>query len=360
MPLETGAKRTIKEVARQAGLSVGTVSSVLNGSQQFAETTRKRVWDAAHALNYSPNRQARTLRAGGPGEGRARTGIVMHVSHLGGDNPMENPLDAPRSLLLAWLAQQRGLYPISYWYHRRQGFQCPPVLNGAVDGAIVGTPHLEVVEILREKLPLVLLDVPFAAATAELPLVNADRRAGFAPLAAQLASQGHRRLGIVHSNHRGDGADTEAPNLAAIREAARDSGLEIPEGCCLADDLVPETHQRLMQQLTDAFVPLIRSRRVTAILAPGESYAITLCENLRQRGIRIPEDVSLAMPYSGMDAPPHAIACTALDWPAMLALALDVLVALIAGKPSPCREYLVAPRVLPGNTIGPAPTLSPQ
>jgi LacI family transcriptional regulator len=352
-------RRTIKDVAEQAGVSLGTVSGVLNGTGCFSEGTRQRVWAVANELNYTPNRQARTLRAGGRPDGAVKTGIIMHVSHLGEGSPTDDPLEAPRSLLLAWLAEQRGMYPISYWYHTRKGFQCPPVLNGHVDGAIVGTPHPEVVRLLRERLPLVLLDVPFMAANVDVPMVNVDLRQGFGRLMAELAALGHRRLGLVASDSVGDGVSTEAPNRQAIVDAARLAGLELPADCCLSDQITPATHEAMMARLAEAFVPHLRSGRITAIVAAGMSYGVTLYEHLTRLGIRVPADVSLAMPYPGMGPPPHGIAAVAIDWRAMIETALDVLGAQLDGKPSRCREFLVPPLFLPGATLGPPPTRQP-
>ena len=61
---------SIKDVAKAAGMSLGTVSGVLNGRTGFAEATRKKVWDAAHALNYTPSQPART-----PGSMRCNSGL---------------------------------------------------------------------------------------------------------------------------------------------------------------------------------------------------------------------------------------------------------------------------------------------
>lgn len=70
--METGGERwirpTIREVAKQAGVSISTVSRVLNQKEDLVlPDTRKRVWAAVHALDYSPSRAARTLRTHGSG-----------------------------------------------------------------------------------------------------------------------------------------------------------------------------------------------------------------------------------------------------------------------------------------------------
>src|SRR6187399_2218698 len=55
---------TIRDVARQAGVSIATVSAALNGKGQVSEETRRRVWAAAAAVGYAPNAIARSLRLG--------------------------------------------------------------------------------------------------------------------------------------------------------------------------------------------------------------------------------------------------------------------------------------------------------
>lgn len=157
------------------------------------------VWEVAHSLGYVPNAQARRLRAGETENDRGKTGIIIHISHLGCETPIGNDFQARRSQLLEWDGQRRGLYPITYWYHKLKGFQCPPVLNGHVDGAIVGTPHSEVVAILKDKLPTVLMDVPFTHANVGVPMVNLDYRPGFTALFAALREKGHRSVGVVSS-----------------------------------------------------------------------------------------------------------------------------------------------------------------
>ncbi len=353
--MTTETRVTIRDVAKRVGMSLGTVSGVLNGSDRFSETTRKRVWDAALAMDYTPNRQAQTLRSVVTG-GRTRTGVIMHVSHLGTETPLGDAFEAERSLLLAWLAQQRGMYPISYWYRRRSGFQCPPVLNGYVDGAIVGTPHAEVVDILEKKVPVVLMDVPFSQDVADVPMVNADWRHGIGSLMAQLADMGHRNLGLVYSTNGGDGVSTEAPKVRIMEETARLAGMNIPEGGDLSDNIVPENHDRMMRELAEACVTLIREQRLTAIVASGEFYAISLRENLLQRGIRVPEDVTIAMTSSGQEGSSSAIAKVTIDWSAMIQTALDVLAAQIGGTSLLCREYSVPVNVIPGASMGPLPT----
>ena len=63
---------TIRDVANRAGVSIATVSSVINNSRPVSEKTRRQVESAIRALNYVPNRAARSLKSG-------RAGVIVYV-----------------------------------------------------------------------------------------------------------------------------------------------------------------------------------------------------------------------------------------------------------------------------------------
>ena len=151
---------TIKDVAQHAGMSLATVSGVLNGETRFSEKTTKHVWEVANRLNYMPSASARGLRSGASGE-RVRTGLIMHIVHMSNVVPFHDWNQETDVYRLSWLARARNLFAIPYCYYKQAGFQCPPLLNDLIDGAIIGTPHLEIVNTVKAKVPVYLMDVPF-------------------------------------------------------------------------------------------------------------------------------------------------------------------------------------------------------
>jgi LacI family transcriptional regulator, galactose operon repressor len=352
MIVDSKKRVTIKDVAKVSGMSFATVSRVLNGNPGFPERTRKKVWDAANQLNYTPNRQARGLRSGSGSGKREKTGIIIHITHLGSDTPVGSEFEAQRSLMLGWEAEKQGMFPISYWYYKRKGFQCPPVLNGHIDGAIVGTPHLEVVDILKDKIPMVLMDVPFSPQAAHVPMVNLDFRRGFSELMITLKEHGHKRIGLVHSTNRGDGISTEGPVVAAITGAAETNGIEVPPDCYIAEDINPGNHDDMMQEVAARFAEMIRAGKLSAIVLPNMSCAVSLYENLTGAGFKIPEDVSIAGLCSGLEPPQYDITSVMYNWDGLIETSLDVLKSLIDKKSLPCKEFLVAPSFHKGSTIG--------
>ena len=76
-------KTTLKDLAEYAHLSVSTVSGVVNNLEGFSEETRKKVWDAVHALDYVPNAQAKKLRSGRDAGSRLRSGLLMRIKYYG-------------------------------------------------------------------------------------------------------------------------------------------------------------------------------------------------------------------------------------------------------------------------------------
>ena len=343
---------TIKDVAKVADLSFATVSRVLNGSTGFPEKTRKKVWDAANELNYTPNSQARKLRAGSAAGSRAKSGIIIHISHLGGETPLGNEFESERSTVLAWEAEKQGMFPISYWYYKKKGFQCPPVLNGHIDGAIVGTPHLEVVDILKDKIPMVLMDVPFSPQNANVPMVNMDYRHGFNELMGMLKENGHQRAATVHSTNVGDAVSTETPVFDALRSTAGIAGIDLPEKYCISEDIHPENHDVMMKEISQKLTKAIKAKEISAIILPNMSCAVSIYENLKESGMKIPEDVSIVALYSGLNTPQYDITSVMYDWSGLITTSLEVLKNLIDNKPLLCKEFLVPSKFFKGKTIG--------
>ena len=353
MTAETKKRITIKDVAREAGVSLSTVSGVLNGVNEFSEKTKKKIWDATHSLNYVPNSQARQLRASNGSNEKRKTGVIIHITHLGYETPVGNLVEAQRSQIISWEAVKLGMYPISYWYYHLKGFQCPPVLDGTVDGAIVGTPHLEVVNVLRNKLPLVLMDVPFSVANADVPMVNMDLRHGISLLLNQLCKCGHRKIGMMYSNYLPDtGYSLEIPIINMFREISQLDNIEILPAAIMAEKIYPDNHEKMMEKIARRFAPLIRKKEITAIACPNTGYAETLFEAFTRINIKVPDDVSIVGGiHAGFEAPHYGICTMTYNWPQLIKTSLSVLKERIGNKYSTCLNYQIKPEIHIGSSI---------
>ncbi|GAU70897.1 LacI family transcriptional regulator [Streptomyces sp. NBRC 110611] len=268
----------IKDVAERAGVSVATVSRVLNGRSPVAET-RERVLAAVRELGYRPNNVARALRT-------ARTGALgLIISDL--TNPFFTELadaveDAARGLGYSLVIGNAGERP------EQQDGYIRTLLDRRIDGLLVssagtGSPMLS--EVVASGTPLVLLDRTVPGVDA--PCVRTDGRAALTELAARLAALGRRRPAVIVAPA---GTPTGDERLDLFRTALAAHGLTLPDervGASL--DLQPAGGRRAMSDFLDLPEP------PDAVLATDNLMALGALDELRARGLRVPDDMALVV-----------------------------------------------------------------
>jgi LacI family transcriptional regulator len=339
----------IRDIAKKAGVSVSTVSGILNNKTNFSEVTRACVWSIANEFSYKPNQDAKKLRAGGFGV-KLKTNIIMYISNTGDDTPQSNPVDRMCLSLLSWEAQKQGFLMTKYWYDGTKGFSCPPVLNGLVDGVILGTPYKETIEILQGKgIPLVLTDSPFHAGSLPAPAVNLNFRKGIQEMFSRLKECGHKNIGICHST-----SILEAPIYGAIVEASATHGITIHGEFLKPKEINPMTHDKVMNDFADFSERFIMKRQITAIFCAADHYALSLYDIFNGKGISIPSDLSLiGCGRADLDLVKSPVSTVAYDWPELARTAVDLLKNIIDGKKiSSSVEMMINPIVHYGETIG--------
>ena len=183
-------RQTIRDVSDRAGVSVATVSNVLNSPHLVASETRTKVMDAIEALGYRPNRTARSLQARktqrigyrlpDPGPQAALDVFLHRLVATAANHGFDLSLFAPRS-------GQDDL-----------GAYREVIRSGDVDGFVLSETNYADprVELLSE------LGFPFAAFgradhPSPFPWVDVDGAAGVAEVVDHVASRGHRRIGLV-------------------------------------------------------------------------------------------------------------------------------------------------------------------
>ena len=343
---------TIKDVAREAGVSIATISRVINGETSFPNETQKRVWAAAHKLGYEPSQQARKLRNGAASE-RIKTNLIMRIFNLGRENPIGDRVTADSVQMFDWIANQHGFFTTTYRYYQLEGFRCPLLLDRLIDGVIVGSPHKEVIESVAGKVPTVMLDVGSTCGYSALPRVNSATEDGLKELFRKAYEMGHRKVALV------GGPDTKElfsrNYLRMMRNLVDETGFELAsEHLYQPRGLSWKNHDQLMNTIADSMLPEIRQGRITLIAGEDMVYAESIWKALLERGIRIPDDVSIVGINSscgqgqGME---HPVTSVAHDWMQLFTSAIEVLQDLIAGKGLPCTEFLVSPLMNRGTTL---------
>lgn len=273
---------SIKEVALKAGVSIATVSRVLNDKGPVAVETRQRILAAIEQLRYVPHGAARSL-------------ITNQTDTMGvllPDLYGEFFSEVIRGIDLA--ARRSGFHVLISGFHsdRAEIEAVLRALRGRVDGLIVLSPDVDAQSLRRnlpETLPVVLLNTPVEGPVAgdgtAFDAINVDNHGGAFAMVRHLAGLGHRRIALI----RGPEENADArERLRGYRDALRSLKLERSDALELGGDFSEESGYRAGQRL------LTLEPRPAAVFAANDSMAIGCLFALRDAGVRVPGDVALA------------------------------------------------------------------
>lgn len=276
----SGRRRpTIRDVAQRAGVSKGAVSFALNGRPGVADDTRERILRAADELGWRPNASARALSK----RRSLAIGLVLArpPAQIGND-PYFGQLLAGMEEILAVQGYALVMSVVGdeeaevATYHRL-------VSDQRIDGAVLVDPRADDPRypLMAElEIPAVVVGDPVWACS--YPHVAADERPAVLEAVRHLIARGHRRiahvsgpLNVAHAVVR----------KRAWRDAMADAGLE----CCNSVDggFSAEGATAATQRLLDADEP------PTAITYASDIMAIAGVGLVRERGLRIPDDLSI-------------------------------------------------------------------
>ncbi|MEV7243494.1 LacI family DNA-binding transcriptional regulator [Streptomyces sp. NPDC093248] len=279
---------TMADVARSAGVSVATVSHVLNGTRPVLPHTRQAVLDAVDALGYTPNTLARSLVTS-----RTRS-IGLAVSAI--SNPYFTEI--LQGVEAAALAAGYGLLvadPHDDPAHERKVVQL--LHERRVDGVIVAPsarPRDLVAYLGRHAVPAVFLDraLPAGDPSAGDPAhgrspfdqVCAENTGPMADLVGHLAGLGHRRIGLVAGL---PGLSTTEERVAGYRQALAAAGLPFAEGLVVSGHSEPAGAERATAALLSLPAP------PTALVTANNAMTIGALRALRERELAVPDDIAL-------------------------------------------------------------------
>ncbi len=267
---------TIKDVAREARVSIGTASQALRGSPIVREETRRRVLVVAKRLRYHPSALAR--------------GLVTRRTHTVGllISDIANPFFIRAVRAVEDLAQENGYNVILCNTDEdpaKETQYLQILMEKRVDGIILATTagSLRAVRDVRwRRIPLVLFD-------RELPGVATDTVKVDGVLGGRLATEhllglGHRRIAIIHGPLvRSTGAERLQGYLLALRAARLHPNAElIREG-----NFKQDSGRELTRRLLDHPSP------PTALFCTNNLMTVGALQALGERGVRMPSDLSL-------------------------------------------------------------------
>jgi LacI family transcriptional regulator len=271
----TTKNATIKDVAREAKVSVASVSRVLNGLGGVTPATQKIVREVAARLHYVPDSAARSLITG-----RTHT-IGAVLPDLYGEFFSE----LIRGIDLA--ARARGLHLLVSSSHDgvEDAAAAVRAMRGRVDGMLILSEYVDaafLAENLPEKLPAVLLDSPIKSTC--YPVLNIDNRAGAIAMVRHLAEAGHQHIAFISGPRTNfDAQQREKGYRAAMAKHAPGAALAVIDG-----DFTEESGYRAGYEL------LSRKPRPQAVFAANDMMAIGCLYAFKEAGIDVPGDIALA------------------------------------------------------------------
>ena len=288
---------TIHDVAREAAVSVASVSRALNGHGNVRPAMRARVEEVAARLGYVPHAGARGLSL-------ARTGAIgVVLPDLHGEFFSELLRGMDRE------AGAQGLGLLLTVLHDGRGLDTLAGLRGQVDGLVVMAPQLGAAELrahLPRGVPVAFLNcVPgIEAATGADSALRIDNRAGADAAVAHLVAGGARA--IVHIAGPAGNVDADE-RRAGAGDAARAAGVALR---VVAGDFSEDSGARAAERIVDEWP------ETDAIFAANDMMAIGALVALKRRGVAVPRRMMLA----GFDDIPLA----RLVSPALTTMRVDI------------------------------------
>ena len=267
---------TIKDVAREAGVSVAPVSRAINGLGSVAPAVRERVLAVAQALAYAPHPAARALS-------RRRThavGVVLPDLH--------GEFFSELIRGIGQVARARGLHLLLSSNHGDASEQAVALqaMRGRVDGVLVMAPTDAGAGVLSAQLPrglpAVLINTPGPGDGRRCILV--DNHGGAAAMTRHLVDTGHRRIAFI----AGPADNHEARERLRGHCDALHALLPGTPPWILPGDFDEASGGRAAQQF------LVASQRPDAVFAANDMMAVGCLHALAAAGVSVPGEVSLA------------------------------------------------------------------
>jgi len=299
---------SIREVAKQAGVSAATVSRAFNAPELISPATHKHVLETANRLNYRPLRtktrkETRTLS---PSQVETFIGFQF-FSKTAGDLLQANSFYAPILAGAQAEASALGMHLLTNSTDRHQlELELPKMIREQTVGGmlLVGTADPDLLALFLKRVPqIVLVDQPDP--TGQHDALITDGFGGTLAATNYLISLGHKKIGFLRDN----------PDVLTFRDRLRgfvcahfEAGLPIDPRLMVTtqcEEEVPAALQGLLGT-TD---------RPTAIVAANDSLAYAVMQACRTLRLRVPEDISLV----GFDD----IAYSAQSWPPLTTVRVE-------------------------------------
>ena len=275
---------TMKDVAKQCGVSLATVSKALNGYADIGPDTTELVRNVAQSMGYLPNSAARALKTN-----RSYNIGVLFVDKTSSGLAHEyfssvlNSLKVEAERLgydITFISKDIGNFKMDYYEHARYR-NCDGVVIASVDFA-----DPDVIKLVDSDIPVVTIDHVFNHRTAIL----SDNVGSMEEIVGSLYEKGHRRIAFIH----GEDTAVTKKRLGSFHKTCKSLGIDVP------DEYVKAAlyHDPKLSGLATRELLALKIRP-TCILYPDDFSFLGGMTELERQGLRIPEDISV-VGYDGI------------------------------------------------------------
>ena len=271
---------TIYDIAKRANVSAMTVSRVINNTGRVSEKTRTKVKKVMEEMHYIPNSVARCLVTQ---ESKILSLLITDIT---------NPFFTTMARGAEDAAMRHGyrlMFGNSDESFAKEKDYVEMILSMRVDGVLFSPSgdrsreHLE--WLTRQNVPFVLLDREVPGV--ECDAVLGDSRIGAQQVVREMIRCGHRRIALVNGSQD---VSTARERQAGYTDALQEAGIQYNDQLVMETSYLGEHRPLSLAHWMD----LAPGQRPTAIFAANNMLALSVLKAVREMGLRVPEDLSLA------------------------------------------------------------------
>ena len=330
---------SIKDISTRCGVSVATVSKALNNHKDISAATKENIIRIAKEMDYFPNSSARALKTN-----RTYNLGVLFVDEAQSGLTHEyfaNVLDSfkqeaeRKGYDITFISRHTGRMNMTYYEHSKYR---------GVDGVVIACIRFtdpQVAELINGELPVVTIDHVFDNRTA----IVSDNVNGMKDLITYIYEMGHSKIAYIH----GANSSVTQNRVGSFYKTLGELGITVPDEYVKSGIYHdPDTTAVLTREL------LQLKDRPTCIVFSDDFSCIGGMNAIKEAGLRIPEDISIAG-YDGITLSQVLVPkLTTLkqDTGALGRIAAEKLIALIENpKAAIIEQVIIGGKVLPGNSV---------
>jgi LacI family transcriptional regulator len=272
---------SIKEIAAQAGVSITTVSKVLNNYSDVSENTKIRVREVAERLGYTPNMAARNLALGRSNiiglvlseirETDSNGNIIFRI--LIGAKNLCTEKDY-ELLIISTDVKKQHTKKLSQLCKERQ------IAGVIVYGLKPGDPYFQ--EIAESELPCIAIDIKMKGN--KISTVTTDNITAVKEIVNILHSKGHRHIGFINGLRK---VAVSVDRETGYRTAMKELGLEVKKGYVkYADYYEEKAYEKTLELIKE-------NPEITALFCASDLMALGALKAIQSLGLKVPDDIAL-------------------------------------------------------------------